>query len=650
MSASGNFYYLRPGTFEVVGFAYGRTEGLISRRGKMTVSLLRSGRWATEEEQEVEIYCGDISEREVTEAGTLMGPGAFVGSAVCITRVPLGGARVWVYGLVVDYSWSTEQKEGFLDLNFGDTVESMPYKLDSFQDLTVEIYALRPCASRGTSAVMPGELKRIHQEMYDKFNGIGQAAVRDVKDLATDSRATAADEAAVLPIFDIASSELSHVMVKHILDYVYYKDGKRSPPPGLVLHDSIFTRDEELRPVGNAAPQQLDDGLSDSDDDDSFVPACAAYSRSTDEPPRKRRRTSSGKSPRGVVAEDKLQELRARCEGDRDLLTDIDHLISLRRVGATAERNGLITMPVSGATEDKSHFQPSGTQNRIHQALIHGTFAYMSPQRLLSMYRYIGIRTASFRTLLCARSLQLGLWYPRVSIMHFVRITDQEKRDAVRQHDMSSFSRKNTLPQRRPVTDFSTVLGVIDVLSNMANQLYRTVIQELFTEASGLLLELRVREMPISGRALLELVSWIDDRLELFRAHVADNAMLQATSIKAQFNTSHELILRQDVEPALEESRAIGSSSRLEGHPTRKAAGSFDKRRAKSPVPIQVLKALAKQGGKAVCIRYLSQEGCRGWGGNCRVDGRAHFEPAALDDLVMKYIQKTYGGLSADMQ
>eukprot|EP00644_Phytophthora_capsici_P011691 jgi/Phyca11/123207/e_gw1.50.440.1 len=225
-----------------------------------------------------------------------------------------------------------------------------------------------------------------------------------------------------------------------------------------------------------------------------------------------------------------------------------------------------------------------------------------------------------------------------LSVMHFVRVTDREKREAVRRHDMS-------------------LLGAIDVLSNLANQLYQLVVQELFADLSRLLLELRVQEMSTSERALSELVSWIDDRLELFRVHVADNAMVQAASIKAQFSTSHEafmrinqLILRQDIEAALEASKAVSIPNRTEEQPIRKAAGASEKRRAKQPVPVEVLKALPKQGGKAVCMRYLSQEGCRGWGGKCRVDGRVHFKPAALDDIVKKYIEKTYGGLSSDMQ
>ncbi|KAJ8533271.1 hypothetical protein ON010_g13984 [Phytophthora cinnamomi] len=182
-SPTNNYYYLRPGTFDVLGFAYGKAEGLASRRGKVEIALVQSGRWVDQAVQSVELSLTEISEREVSEAEALQGPGTYVGSAVCTTRIPTGSARVWTYGLVVGYSWQTLPGTGFVDINFGDSVETVPYSVGAFHDLAVEIYALRPCSLRGTSELMSGEVKLIHQKIYDKFNGIGQPQVREVCDL-----------------------------------------------------------------------------------------------------------------------------------------------------------------------------------------------------------------------------------------------------------------------------------------------------------------------------------------------------------------------------------------------------------------------------------------------------------------------------------
>ncbi|KAG1687760.1 hypothetical protein DVH05_004629 [Phytophthora capsici] len=632
MSATGGFYYLRPGTFDVVGYSYGKFDGMATRRGKVKITLVLSGRWVNEKVQTSEVTLSDIIEREVSEAEALQGPGTFVGRAICTTRVPPRGVRVWVYGLVIGYQWSTQRQEGTVDVNFGDTTESVPYQADNLQDLSVEIYALRPCALCGTSAIMPRELKQIHEKVYKKFNGTDQAAVRNVHDLVVDSH------------------------------HVFYKDGNRTPPPGLVLQDSIFT---EATPsadeVNTTAQLEVSDGLSDSDDDEgqsSSIPTTTRRRDATDEPPRKRRRT--GDSPRAVEPEDRLRELRLRCEGDQALQADIDQLISLRRVGGAAERTGMVSMAPRQTAEDKSQFQPTGVQNRIHQTLVHGKFTHMTPQQFIEHVQIHWSRYGFFPHPAVLRGLFSWDFGTRgLSILHFVRVTEREKRDAVRRYDMSNFSRKNSLPTPPSVSAFSGIMGAVEVLTNVANQLYQPVVQDLFTHALRFLVELHVREMPNTSCALKkELVEWMDDRLELFRVHVADGEIQLAADVKLQFSTSHEtflrvnqLILRQDVEEALAEAKAVVSRSKAPGQqPATSATGSYGKRPARGPVPPDVLKALPKQGGKAVCMRYLSREGCRGWNGKCRVDGRVHFKPAVLDDVVKKYIEKTYGGLTPDLE
>ncbi|ETN07628.1 hypothetical protein PPTG_12971 [Phytophthora nicotianae INRA-310] len=295
MSTAGSFYYLRPGTFDVLGYSYGKLEGVASRRGKVKINLVLSGRWANEKVQVSEVTLADITEREVSEAEALQGPGTFATEG----RQSLGA--------------------------------------DNLQDVSVEIYALRPCASCGTSAVMPRELKQIHEKVYKKFNGADQIALRNVDELVVDARVKPVNEAVILPIFDITNSELCHVSVNYILDHVFYKDGNRPPPEGLVLNDSIFTAVDSVTDVVNTPTQlelneSLNDGLSDSEDDEVQRvpnPITTRRNETTDEPPRKRRRT--GDSPHAVEAKDRLHELRLRCQGDQALQADIDQLISLRR-------------------------------------------------------------------------------------------------------------------------------------------------------------------------------------------------------------------------------------------------------------------------------------------------------------------------------
>ncbi|EGZ08171.1 hypothetical protein PHYSODRAFT_526605, partial [Phytophthora sojae] len=56
------------------------------------------------------------------------------------------------------------------------------------------------------------------------------------------------------------------------------------------------------------------------------------------------------------------------------------------------------------------------------------------------------------------------------------------------------------------------------------------------------------------------------------------------------------------------------------------------------------------KGGKQICLRFLSAQGCRGKNGKCIIDNLCHFKPAALPDVVRDFTDKNYGGLSSDMQ
>ncbi|KAG1711014.1 hypothetical protein DVH05_013733 [Phytophthora capsici] len=315
MSATGGFYYLRPGTFNVVGYSYRKFERMATRRGKVKITLVLSGRWVNEKVQTSEVTLSDITERE--EAQYVQ--------------------PEYRQGLVIGYQWSTQRQEGTVDVNFGKTAETVPCQDDNLQDLSVGIYALRPCALCGTSAIMPREQKQIHEKVYKYFNGTDQVAVRNVHDLVVDSRMEPIDEPAVLPIFDVTNSAICY---------------------GLVLQVSIFTEATLSADDANTTDQlEVSDGLSDSDDDEGqpfSIPTMTRRRDATDEPPRKRRRT--GDSPRAVEPEYRLRECRLRCEGDQALQADIDQLISLRRVGGAAEDTGSVSMVPRQAAEDKSQF------------------------------------------------------------------------------------------------------------------------------------------------------------------------------------------------------------------------------------------------------------------------------------------------------
>ncbi|KAE9240128.1 hypothetical protein PF004_g7638 [Phytophthora fragariae] len=268
-----SYFYLRPSAFNLVGFAYGKTEGGSTRGGKVKVKLVHSGRWVDEEAQTAEWDQDELTPRAVSGEEAEDGAGTFVGSAICTSTVRPGGGRVWDYGLVVGYHWKAGQSRGWLDVNFDGTVVSIMYDSASTQDVAVEVYALRPCLGQSTSHLMAAEVKAKHEKkLYNRFIGINITATRDSKVLLNAVGAKAVDESKIIPLLDITSFEVTEVTIRHILDFVYYKEGGRTPPTGMSFGDTIFDQMVpeaviEARPTVQESELALSDGLSDSEDE-----------------------------------------------------------------------------------------------------------------------------------------------------------------------------------------------------------------------------------------------------------------------------------------------------------------------------------------------------------------------------------------------
>ncbi|KAI9980576.1 hypothetical protein PInf_009878 [Phytophthora infestans] len=313
---SSTYFYLLPGAFSLIGFTYGVSEGQPTRGGKIKVKLVPSGRWADSQTETVELVYAEIAPRVVTTQEALDGVGTFVGSAICTPRVPPGKARIWDYGLVVGYDWYEESLRGTLDVNFDGVELQVAHKPNSIQDVAVEIYVLRPCGGRGVGLIMPLELKQRHEKIYNKFNGVGQPAVRDSTALLAEVGSASIDESKLAPLLDVTSFKVYQVTIQHILDYVYYKDGKRTAPPEIKLGDSIFSlisEDDNSQDRSRSNRRELNpqsepvfsDGLSDSEDD-SEPQGSVRLDRPPAESASKRRRVNSAANT-GSCAEDRMQ-------------------------------------------------------------------------------------------------------------------------------------------------------------------------------------------------------------------------------------------------------------------------------------------------------------------------------------------------------
>ncbi|OWZ10333.1 hypothetical protein PHMEG_00016830 [Phytophthora megakarya] len=655
-----SYFYLRPGAFDLVGFSYGKVDAVTTRGGKLKVKLVRSGRWVDEQPQSTEISQDELDPRAVSEDEALDGAGTFVGSAICTSRVRPGGARIWDYGLVVGYKWESTQREGWLDVNFNGLEIPVLYSPTSTQDVAVEIYALQPCGGQSTSLVMASEMKLKHLQVYNMFNGIDQPAIRDSKILLGKLGVKEIDEAKMILLLDISSFEMTEISVQHVLDYVFYKEGDRVHPTNVSFGETIFDKgtsstQEELPTASRGSEVVLSDGLSDSEDDEADPLIVTRGIGQTQQSATKRRRLTATDATTG---QPNRQQYRAPAENSQ-LDHDVDTLIALQR-GATS------AVPRQ-FTGDNSQFQPTGMQTTIYLALVNGKYAHMTAQRFVEhvqiYWRMFGFfpHPAVLRALFGWDFGTRGL-----SILHFGRVTEHDKRARVRGSDMSNFSKKNKLPSAPLATEFAEITGAVEVLCTLTQRLYKPVVHDTLEACSSFLSELRTTELPNTPDALADLVAWVDDRLELFRVLINEenwSGLTQQstidwknwsglTQLKDQFRASHEsfvrvhqLILRQDV---LAAAKAANTNSVRMSHRLRGERSSESEKRV--VIPVEVRQALPKQGKKPICLRFLSAQGCRGKNGICVIKTLCHFKPATLPDIVRDFINNNYGGLASDME
>ncbi|KAJ8577200.1 hypothetical protein ON010_g2009 [Phytophthora cinnamomi] len=473
-----SYFYLRPGSFDMVGCAYGKTECPTTRGGKLKVKLVPSGRWEEEQVQSIELTQDELSPRAVTDEEALDGVGTFVESAICVSRVRPGGAHVWDYGLVVGYKWDSKQRQGWLDVNLNGGEVAVIYSPESVHDVAAEIYALQPCAGKSTSLVMASEVRQKHLQVYNAFNGINQAATRDSKELLAAVGSSAIDESKSESLLAFSSFEVSEIPIQLVLDYVFYKQGDREHPAGASFSYTTETQNDPPRTSRDAAIA-LSDGLSDSEDEVANPPAGSRRTKSSQQPAPKRRRLEvtapATATPRTPAASRFAETSRPE--------RDVESLVSLHRSTGSGE--------------------PTGMQSTIHLALITGMYAQMTAQRFVEFVQIYWRKFEFFSHPAVLRALFGWDFGTRgSSILHFVRVTEQEKQVRVRGNGMNSFSRKYALPAAPTPAESSEICGTIDVLCVVTQQLYKSVVHDTLVAASRFFGELCVTNKPGRSRGV----------------------------------------------------------------------------------------------------------------------------------------------------
>ncbi|KAH7482001.1 hypothetical protein KRP22_011271 [Phytophthora ramorum] len=240
---------------------------------------------------------------------------------------------------------------------------------------------------------MTSEMKKQHETIYNKFNGIDCPATRDSKRLLADVARKPIDEARLLPLLDITSFEVSQVAVRHILDYVFFEEGERTHPAGAEFGDTIFDEVESQRilPTTTATSQSenpsgteivLSDGLSDSDEDEHVVGAPRRAESQEGPPGPKRRRQITTTDGRANPVSLSQAPVVPDASGLR-LDPDVDQLISLHRSRAVTDASTQGVFNRAEGAAGKAHLHPTGMQTTVHLALVNGKYASFSAQQFV---------------------------------------------------------------------------------------------------------------------------------------------------------------------------------------------------------------------------------------------------------------------------
>ncbi|KAE9051401.1 hypothetical protein PR001_g1480 [Phytophthora rubi] len=406
MASATLFALLKPNALKTEGFAYCKTTSG-EQQGVYAVDRVPSGRWQKAGAVSTRRDVREIEQREVTEEEALSGIGTYVGSAVCIARVPRGKPKVWDYGVVVGYTWSNLTKTGVLQVTFPDETCSIVFDKEEMQDPAIETYALRPCYMRGTADIMPAEMRALHIAAHDHFNGVGQPARRSSATVLKKISMGLVDEDQAVPVFNLECTQVEFLKIEHILNVIFYQVGKRRAPQGITVAKSLFEPVAEATPVGG--PRLLNPRATDAermaqleDSDDDLAPVETQQDAPLVPERTKRVREEPAAETPADRGEMRLSALRRRLEDDPDMIHEIDQLIAFRQANLSMGSSALVR---AAATETKSQFRPSRQQGAVHAAMVNGKYSFLDAQLFVETRLFA---TPWSRTwFLC-----LGFWFP----------------------------------------------------------------------------------------------------------------------------------------------------------------------------------------------------------------------------------------------
>ncbi|KAG1713171.1 hypothetical protein DVH05_000892 [Phytophthora capsici] len=523
----------------------------------------------------------------------------------------------------------------------------------------IVVLLLRSCPI-STADLPPEGIERVHETILDRV--VGAASEPNATTGITPETVLSGIPGAQPPPsgqttcswIEAASGETCVFSLSHALAYVFNTDG-----PGIAELTGLGT--SFCRP-----PPSLPATTGRSrNDGQHHAPASVESFFASDDDGAARRDTSqsSRPSPRHIPvpvespssgersARDRIAEVLSR---EPDLLDYFHNLENRDTVAAPVFQRG--DAPADFARGSHTSFRPSAHQVRVHNVLTARHLSGKSPAAFVDLL--ISHRAVQFQPHpgVLTRLYDFQFGSRGLSIMHLNPIGQIDRMDWIMSGavNMQNFAASVEAPVPKTPLCMADVQEALACFKTYASAFSTSDTVQLVDRMFAFVQELKTWQM-WEQADLPYLVYWLNQILEDFRS-CAERDSVAATAERAQviyklqtnngdlqqlfqIVNNRRLLRLQPVCPDSSPVHLATSRPLMPGRPTSEQI---------PPLPAHDAKLVPRQGRLALCLRYLSNKGCRDappGSGRCSNHRRGHFVPRVLAASLKAYIDQYLGGL-----
>ncbi|KAL4140233.1 hypothetical protein PRNP1_014518 [Phytophthora ramorum] len=476
--------------------------------------------------------------------------------------------------------------------------------------------------------------------------------------------------------------------IEHVVNFGYYHDGEKVPPPSVRLGDN-FCDEPVHSPPRHEARQETTSGTSTRDDTTDSAPLAelldtldqaedTQYPRfarsqlheheetcSTPDDETYARPVLSDTTARNGTAPSAPVRIMSVLANYPDLLET--YASQLQQLGSERKRPRLHaisdSVPVvtryEDAAERRHNFRPSQGQQAVHEAITASEHRGKSPALFVEY-----VRSSKFlpHPAILSRLYDFQFGVCGLSVLHLQRfdLTARLEHAGSNSVNLRNFSVKVALPSLPTNPSHSSLCNSLSILGTYAEEFFDAPTRRLLTSAKSFAEEL-TDYAPWSPDEVKAIAFWFSNVLGAYRRAV-ESDISQGRSTRSELTGR---FCMQDAElngMLLKLSRGRDQGIRRgkrDTHEPQLDASDRPQYRGNRPngrqasrrqVPIAVTQAAPRLNGKQLCLRYISIKGCPSKAPDrCTYEFLGHFNPETLDPVVREYVVEKYGGLSSEM-